>query len=235
MSDEYSDEYFYSYEGGGPQVHILVDASTSTKQHMYRLSPDEKDGCIELYERLTGKTMLKVTRLMYMLWHLRQIAASAAKVDYDGILTIHFLSTDDVIEIHEGKSFEDALDKVFLRLLTKRQRGSAVTPDFVRIVNMYLEEDNPYTVAFYTDGELTDQDDFWDAYTELAPKIVEHGGDDADFGIFMMIANDKAKRWVRRYKKLDDGLPDGTDLLAVADLRETPADMDHIADQAANG
>jgi hypothetical protein len=230
-----SDSYEYSYEEGQPQVHIWVDASSSTKNHMYSLPPNEKQGCIAMYERITGKRMLKVTRLMYMLWHLRQIAASAAQVDFDGILTIHFLSTDDVIEIPKDESFEVALDDVFRHLLTKRQRGSAVTRDFTRIVKMYLEEDNPYTVVFYTDGELTDQEEFFEAYARLAPKIVAHGGDDADFGVFMMIASDRAEKLVKGFKGLDDGLPDGTDLMAVADLRTTPADMDHIRDQAANG
>lgn len=202
---------------------------------MVTLDPDTHEGCKALYTEVTGKDTTKVSRLMFILWFIYQIADDAMRTDWDGILTIHFLSTKEIVEIPSGKDVKKKLFKLFKRLLTKRQKGSAATDDFEEIVQSYLSENNPYGVFFLTDGSLTDQDEFYTAYQELAPAIVEHGGNDEDFGVVMLVASDKASQKLKKLKKFDDQLPSGVDLFDAADLRETPPDVAQLLHMAAHG
>jgi hypothetical protein len=208
------DSYSYSYSDGSdsdapdlPQIEFLFDDSgTMRKNHMTTLPPDVFADCKKFYKKYTGKRTERVTRLTFGLWFVKQVAKNAVKRDWDGILNIHSLATEEIVRIPDDGNFDANLDDFIRRMLTEKRKGSSATDDFRHIVGEFLEQSSPTYVFFITDGALDDMDEFFEAYNELAPQIVKHAGNDHDFGVAVLITHDNAARQMKAFERFDFGL-----------------------------
>ena len=263
-SSGYSDDS-YSYSDGSdsdapelPQLEFLFDDSgTMRKNHMTTLPPDVFAGCKRFFKKYTGKRTERVSRLTFGLWFVKQVAKNAVKRDWDGILNIHSLATEEIVRIPDDGNFDANLDDFIRRMLTEKRKGSSATDDFRHIVGEFLEQSSPTYVFFITDGALDDMDEFFEAYNELAPQIVNRAGNDHGFGVAVLIAHDNAAKKIKAFEPFDFGLSpeelfsnkqdmkrfyensgkkpgDTIDLFGVADLMKVPPKVKKMIHMAAH-